>query len=99
MRSLGKSLKDLVTAVVGETLTVMTKVFRALINIGRKSVDILIALSGRTVSVLRTALSALISLNVSLASMVADIVTGVAQAFRRGFFEVCSRWASRRCRS
>ena len=38
-------------------------------------------------SALRTAMEALLAMGISLASLVKDIVTGVAEAFRRGFFE------------
>jgi len=78
---------EAVLAVVGQTVTVLKAVFGALIAAGRKVVQILVALAGRAVSALRTALEALLTMGISLASLAKDIVTGVAQAFRRGFFE------------
>jgi hypothetical protein len=85
--ALGKSLAELVLAVVGQAMSVVKAIFTALIAAGRKVVAILVVLAGRAVSALRTALEALLAMGVSLASLVTDIVTGVAQAFRRGFFE------------
>jgi hypothetical protein len=85
--ALGSSLADLVIAAIGEALSVVKAVFTALVAAGRKVVQILVALAGRTVSALRTALEALLAMGISLASLVKDIVTGVAAAFRRGFFE------------
>jgi hypothetical protein len=85
--ALGKSLAELVLAVVGQAVTVVKTVFTALVAAGRKVVEILVALARRAVSALRTALEALLAMGVSLASLVKDIVTGVAEAFRRGFFE------------
>ncbi len=84
---LGKSLADLVVAVASQALSVVKTVFSALIAAGRKVVEILVALAGRALSALRTALEALLAMGVSLVSLVKDIVTGVADAFRRGFFE------------
>jgi hypothetical protein len=46
-----------------------------------------VALAGRAVSAMRTALEALLAMGIALASLVSDIVTGIAAAFRRGFFE------------
>jgi hypothetical protein len=85
--ALGKSLAELVVAIVGQAMTVVKAVFTALIAAGRKVVEIVVALAGRAVSALRTALEALLAMGISLASLVKDIVTGVVEAFRRGFFE------------
>lgn len=85
--ALGKSLPDIVGAAVGQTLSIVTKVFGALIAIGRKSQEILVSLGGRAVSVLRTAFHGLMLVGVSLATIMNDIFTGVAQAFRRSFLE------------
>jgi len=85
--AMSKSLAEIVLAVVGEAMAVMKAVFAALIAAGRKLVDILGALADRAVSALRTALEALLAMGATLVDVVKDIVTGVAQAFRRGFFE------------
>jgi hypothetical protein len=85
--ALGKSLADIVAAVAGQALAVVRAAFTALVAAGRKVVEILVALGGRAVSALRTAMEALLAMGVSLASLVKDIVTGVGEAFRRGFFE------------
>ncbi len=84
---LGKSVADIVIAVAGQALAVVKAVFAALVAAGRKVVEIVVALAGRAVSALRTAMEALLAMGISLASLVKDIVTGVAEAFRRGFFE------------
>jgi hypothetical protein len=85
--ALGKSVADIVVSVAGQALAVVKAAFAALVAAGRKVVEILVALAGRAVSALRTAMEALLAMGISLASLVKDIVTGVAEAFRRGFFE------------
>ncbi len=85
--ALGKSVNELVGAVVSQALLVMKAVFTALVAVGTKVAQILVALAGRALSALRTALEALLAMGISLANLVTDIVTGVAAAFRRGFFE------------
>ena len=85
--ALGHALADIVIAVAGQALTVVRAVFTALVAAGRKVAQILVALAGRALSALRTGLEALLAMGVSLVTLVKDIVTGVGEAFRRGFFE------------
>ncbi len=85
--ALGKSVSDMVAAVAGQALSVVSAVFGALIAAGKKAQEILVALAGRSISVLRTGLEALLAINVNLAEVVKQVVTSVAEGFRRGFFE------------
>ena len=85
--ALGKTVLDVALAAVSFAAATATKVFKALINAGKKVADILTALAGRAVSALRTAVEALLNMGLALSSLVADIVTSVAEGFRRGFFE------------
>jgi hypothetical protein len=68
-------------------LQVCRRVFATLIALGRRVTDILVALAGRTVSALRTALEGLLAMGIALVSIVKDVLIGVAEGFRRGFFE------------
>ncbi|HRH17130.1 MAG TPA: hypothetical protein PLS22_06715 [Aquabacterium sp.] len=85
--ALGKTVLDVALAAVSFAVATATKVFKALINAGKKVADILTALAGRAVSALRTAVEALLNMGLALSTLVADIVTSVAEGFRRGFFE------------
>jgi len=87
LMALGKTVLDVALAAVSFAVATATKVFKALINAGKKVADILTALAGRAVSALRTAVEALLNMGLALSSLVADIVTSVAEGFRRGFFE------------
>lgn len=87
LMAVGKTVMDVALAAVSFAVATATKVFKALINAGKKVADILTALAGRAVSALRTAVEALLNMGLALSTLVADIVTSVAEGFRRGFFE------------
>lgn len=85
--AIGRTLAELVQTVAGIAVAVAKVVFTALLALGKKVLDILVALGDRTLSAYRTALEAVLAMGVSLALLTADICTGVAEAFRAGFFE------------
>lgn len=85
--ALGQTLAALVLAAVQAGVQLARVVISALLALGRRVAEVLVAVAGRAVSALRTTLEALLALGQALGSLVKDIVTDVAEGFRRGFFE------------
>lgn len=85
--ALGRKLGELVLAAVARSVACARALFQALLQLGHKVVDILKTLAGRGLSALRTALEGLLAMGTTLAALVKDICAGVAEGFRRGFFE------------
>lgn len=85
--ALGQTLAALVLAAVQAGVQLARIVIGALLALGRKMAEVLVAVAGRAVSALRTTVEALLALGQALGAMVKDIVTEVAEGFRRGFFE------------
>lgn len=85
--AIGHTVSELVQTVVAQAVSVAKAVFTALLALGQKLATLLVALAGRALSALRTALEALLAMGIALAELVGNICVGVAEAFRRGFFE------------
>jgi len=85
--ALGKKLADVVLEVITQTAAVVKAALQALLALGYKVIDILFTLAGRALSAIRMVLEALLAMGVALGALVADICTGIAAEFRKGFFE------------
>ncbi len=85
--ALGKKLADVVLEAVTQTAAVVKAALGALLALGYKVIDILFTLAGRALSAIRMVLEALLAMGVALGALVADICTGIAAEFRKGFFE------------
>ncbi len=87
LQQAGKALADVARGIVhfaGQTLKRMAEgLYRAF----RTAADILIAFMDDQLSTLRMVLEGLLAAGLQLGQAVADIVTHVAQQFRKGFFE------------
>jgi hypothetical protein len=85
--AIGRTVAELVQTVAAQAVSVAKAVFTALLALGQKLATLLVALAGRALSASRTALEALLAMGLALAELVGTICVGVAEAFRRGFFE------------
>ncbi len=84
---MNKTLSQLTSAALACTAPVVRATFNGFIAQGYKLQDILGALAGRTVSALHMGLDALLTIGMTLRNLVTEVVTSVAEHFRRGFFE------------
>jgi hypothetical protein len=87
LMALGQKVADIILAAVGQAVAVAKAIFTALMALGEKLGTFLVTVAGRALSAVRTALEALLSMGIAFNTLVAEICNGVAQAFRRGFFE------------
>lgn len=85
--AMGKKLAVIVLEAVSQGAAVVKAALGALLALGYKVVDLLFTVAGRALSAVRTVLEGLLAMGVSLGSLVADICIGIAEGFRRGFFE------------
>jgi len=84
---LGRKLADIVLSIVTLAANAVRAILSAILALGYKVIDILFTVAGRALSAIRTVLEALLAMGVSLGNLLVDICEGIAQAFRRGFFE------------
>lgn len=85
--ALGKKLADIVAQAVSQTPAIIKAVLEALVSLGYKVVDILVTVAERTLNAKMLVLEALLRMGYGLGVLAVDICTGIAEAFRKGFFE------------
>jgi hypothetical protein len=83
----GRKVADVLSQAIRLAANALKQVVQALYRLGKKVAEILASVANSALSIIQTVLEGLFMVGAQLADAVASICTGIAEGFRKGFFQ------------